>query len=195
MIAIVNYGVGNLKSILKAVEAVGGNARVTFDLDVIKKASGIILPGVGAFKTAIYKIKPIWKEFPEIPKLGICLGMQLFATRSYEDGVHEGLNVIPGEVVRFPPSVGKIPHMGWNEVRIRRKSELLEGIEDGSMVYFVHSYYLMTDERFVTAETDYGITFPSAVEAGNCYGVQFHPEKSGNIGLRILENFLRIAKA
>jgi glutamine amidotransferase len=120
--------------------------------------------------------------------------MQLFATRSFENGVHEGLNYIPGEVIRFPKFVGKIPHMGWNELRIRRESDLFDGVEDGSMFYFVHSYYVKTDEKFIVAETDYGIKFASAIESGNCFGVQFHPEKSGDTGLKILENFVRIAK-
>jgi glutamine amidotransferase len=195
MIAIINYGVGNLKSILKAVEAVGGNAKVTFDAEEIKRANGVILPGVGAFKTAIGRLRTIWHQIADIPKLGICLGMQLFATRSYEDCVHEGMNVIPGEVVRLPNYVGKVPHMGWNEVRIKKESELFDGIENCSMFYFVHSYYLQTAESYIVAETDYGINFPSAVEAGNNYGVQFHPEKSERTGLKILENFLRIVKA
>ncbi|MCS7118642.1 MAG: imidazole glycerol phosphate synthase subunit HisH [Archaeoglobaceae archaeon] len=194
MIVIVNYGVGNLKSVLKGIEAVKGVAKVTCDVEEIKKASGIVFPGVGAFETAIEKLKSIKDEIPDVPKLGICLGMQLFATRSYENGIHEGLNYIPGEVIRFPSVVGKVPHMGWNEIKMRRYSELFDGIEDGSMLYFVHSYYLKTEERFLIAETDYGITFASAVESKNCYGVQFHPEKSGKTGLRVLENFLKITK-
>ncbi|MEM4702275.1 MAG: imidazole glycerol phosphate synthase subunit HisH [Archaeoglobaceae archaeon] len=195
MIAIVNYGVANLKSVLKAIEAVGGKAKITSNIEEIQKASGIVFPGVGAFRTAIEKLRPIKEKLPEVPKLGICLGMQLFATRSYENGIYEGLNIVPGEVVKLPPFAGKIPHMGWNELIIKKESELFDGIENGSMFYFVHSYYLRTDEKFIVAETNYGITFPSAVEAGSCYGVQFHPEKSGKKGLTILENFLRITKS
>ncbi|MEM2727105.1 MAG: imidazole glycerol phosphate synthase subunit HisH [Archaeoglobaceae archaeon] len=194
MIAIVNYGVGNLRSILNAVKRVGGNAKITSDPKEIINASAIILPGVGAFRPAIEKIRKNHYVFPAVPKLGICLGMQLFATRSFENGVHNGLNYIPAEVVRFPSSVGKIPHMGWNELRIKKECEILDGIEDRSMFYFVHSYYLKTDDRFVVAETDYGITFASAVAFNDCYGLQFHPEKSGDNGLEILKNFVKIVK-
>lgn len=194
MIAIIDYGVGNLRSVLNALRRVGGNAKVTSDYKEISEASALILPGVGAFKTAMEKIRGLNLEFPSVPKLGICLGMQLFAVKSYEDGIHEGLGFIPGEVVRFPSAVGKIPHMGWNEVRIRRDSELLYGIENGSMFYFVHSYYVKTEDRFVVAETEYGITFASVIEFNESFGVQFHPEKSGEIGLEILRNFVRITK-
>jgi len=194
MIAIVNYGVGNLRSILNALKKIGAEARITSEIEEIKNSSAIVFPGVGAFKPAIDKLRSYGSEFPDVPKLGICLGMQLFATRSFENGLHEGLNYIPGDVVRFPDYVGKIPHMGWNEVRFRRECELFDGIEDDSMFYFVHSYYLKTGKEFVVAETDYGITFPSAIAFENCFGVQFHPEKSGRVGLEVLRNFVRIAK-
>ncbi|MDI9610720.1 MAG: imidazole glycerol phosphate synthase subunit HisH [Archaeoglobaceae archaeon] len=194
MIAIINYGVGNLKSILNAIKKVGGDAKVTSEPKEINNASSIIFPGVGAFKPAIERIRRYNYEFPEVPKLGICLGMQLFAERSYEGGVHEGLGFIPGEVIRFPSSVRKIPHMGWNELKIKKESEIFEGIEFGSMVYFVHSFYLKTDEKFVIAETDYGITFASAIEFNQSFGLQFHPEKSGDLGLEILRNFVRLTK-
>lgn len=194
MIAIINYGVGNLKSVYNAIEKVGGRAKITSEPEEIKMASAIVFPGVGAFKPAIEKIISEKYEFRDFPKLGICLGMQLFATRSFENGVHSGLNFIPGEVVRLPSSVGKIPHMGWNELRIKKDTEIFDGIEESSMVYFVHSYYLKTEERFVVAETDYGITFPSAVAFGDCFGVQFHPEKSGEVGLEILRNFVRFSR-
>lgn len=194
MIAIINYGVGNLRSVFNAIKKVGGNAKVTSESKEIKNASAIIFPGVGAFKPAIERIRSSKYEFPEVPKLGICLGMQLFATRSFENGVHEGLNYISGEVVRFPASVGKIPHMGWNELKIRKECEILDGIEDGSMFYFVHSYYVKTEEKFVVAESEYGITFASVVAFKDCFGLQFHPEKSGDNGLEILRNFVRISK-
>lgn len=194
MIAVINYGVGNLRSVLNGIKAVRGTAKITADPEEIAKANGLVFPGVGAFKTAIERLRQIREKIPDVPILGICLGMQLFATRSYENGIHEGLNYVPGEVVRLPKSVGKVPHMGWNEIRVKKKSEILDGIEDGSMVYFVHSYFLKTEEKFIVAETEYGITFPSAIEFKNCYGLQFHPEKSGEIGLRILENFLRLTK-
>lgn len=194
MIAIINYGVGNLRSVLNAIRKVGGDAKVTSNSKEINNASAIIFPGVGAFKPAIEKIRHYNYEFPAVPKLGICLGMQLFAEKSYEDGVHEGLGFIPGEVIRFPAFVRKIPHMGWNELIIKKDSEIFEGIEDGSMVYFVHSYYLNTEARYVVAETEYGITFASAVEFKENFGLQFHPEKSGELGLEILRNFVKITK-
>ncbi|MCX8172847.1 MAG: imidazole glycerol phosphate synthase subunit HisH [Archaeoglobaceae archaeon] len=194
MIAIVNYGVGNLRSVFNAIKKVEGNAKITSEPKEIKNASAIIFPGVGAFKTAIEKIRNYKFEFPAVPKLGICLGMQLFATRSFENGVHDGLNYIPGEVVRFPTFVGKIPHMGWNELEIKKECEILDGIEDGSMFYFVHSYYVKTEEKFVVAESEYGIKFASVIAFKDCFGLQFHPEKSGDTGLKVLRNFVRISK-
>lgn len=196
MISVVNYGVGNIKSIVKAIEFVGGKAIVTNEKEKILNSDAVILPGVGAFKTAIQRLKPLKNVIDSltVPILGICLGMQLLTTKSYEDGVHEGLNYIPGEVVRFPNSVGKIPHMGWNTIRIVKYNELLDGIEDNSYVYFVHSYYVKTEERFISTKTKYGIEFASGTAKDNYYGFQFHPEKSGKVGLRIIENFVKISK-
>ncbi|WP_202319817.1 imidazole glycerol phosphate synthase subunit HisH [Archaeoglobus neptunius] len=196
MIAVVNYGVGNLKSIVKAVEYVGGKVRVTDNPEIIKEASAVIFPGVGAFKTAIDRLNSMMDVIDtlSVPVLGICLGMQLFATESTEGGLFKGLNYIPGRVVRFPSDVGKVPHMGWNTIKIKRRSEVLDGVESGSYVYFVHSYYMETEDRYVLTETDYGINFVSGVEKENYVGFQFHPEKSGKIGLKILENFVRMAK-
>ncbi len=196
VISIINYGVGNIKSIVKAVEYVGGKAVVTSDRKQILNSDAIILPGVGAFKTAIQKLGPIRDVIDSltVPVLGICLGMQLFATKSYEGGVSYGLNYIPGEVVKFPSSVGKIPHMGWNTIKIVRYNEILDGIEDNSYVYFVHSYHMKTNDKFMITKTKYGIEFVSGVAKDNYYGFQFHPEKSGKIGLRIIENFVKIAK-
>ncbi len=196
MIAVINYGVGNLKSISKALETVGANVTVTQSPDKIKSASGVVFPGVGAFKSAIERLNAMRDVIDslEVPILGICLGMQLFATESEEGGLHKGLNYIPGKVVRFPPSVGKVPHMGWNTLKIVRKTEILEGIESGKFVYFVHSYYMQTDDEFVISKTDYGIDFPSGIERGDYFGFQFHPEKSGKVGLRILENFVNIVR-
>lgn len=196
MIAVINYGVGNLKSIVKAIEYVGGNVTVTDDPKVVKDASAVVFPGVGAFKTAIERLKS-FKEIIDtlnVPILGICLGMQLFASESTEGGLFKGLNYIPGRVVRFPDKVGKIPHMGWNTLKIEKDSEVLDGVEDNSHVYFVHSYYMETEEKFVLTKTNYGIEFVSGVESNNYIGFQFHPEKSGRTGLKILENFLRILK-
>ena len=130
----------------------------------------------------------------DVPILGICLGMQLFATESTEGGLFKGLDYIPGRVVRFPPEVGKVPHMGWNELKVTRHSEILDGVEDGEFVYFVHSYYMQTDESFVITKTDYGVEFASGVERENYIGFQFHPEKSGKVGLRLLENFVGMVR-
>ncbi len=196
MIAVVNYGVGNLKSILKAVEYVGGRAIVTGDAKQIAEADGVILPGVGAFKAAISRLNEMRETIDglTVPVLGICLGMQLFATESTEGGLHRGLDYIPGRVVRFPNSVGKIPHMGWNTVEIVKDHEIFDGVDDGSYVYFVHSYYMQTDEKFVIARTEYGISFASGVARDNYIGLQFHPEKSGRVGLRMVENFVEMCR-
>ncbi len=199
MIAVINYGVGNLKSIVKALEFVGGKAEVVEASRIEKIASdvdAIVFPGVGAFKSAITKLSGVKDvlESIDVPILGICLGMQLFATESTEGGLHRGLNWVPGKVVRFPPEVGKIPHMGWNEIDVVADSEILDGVESGSFVYFVHSYYLRTDDRFAITKTEYGFDFVSGVERKNCVGFQFHPEKSGEVGLKILSNFVRMVK-
>ena len=196
MIAVVNYGVGNLKSISKALETVGATVEVTQNPDKIKSASGVVFPGVGAFRSAIEKLNAMKDVIDslEVPVLGICLGMQLFATESTEGGLHRGLNYIPGKVLRFPPSVGKVPHMGWNTLEIVKETEILDGVESGEFVYFVHSYYMQTDDEFVISRTDYGINFPSGIEKENYIGLQFHPEKSGKVGLRILENFVGIVR-
>lgn len=196
MIAIINYGVGNIKSIQKAVEFVGGKATVTSDVDVIRNADGIVLPGVGAFKAAMENLKDFVEIIKEttVPILGICLGMQLFATESEEGGLHRGLNMIPGRVVRFPNSVGKVPHMGWNRIKITRDHEILDGVEDGSYVYFVHSYHMKTDDKYIITKTEYGIEFTSGVAKDNVVGFQFHPEKSGKVGLKMVKNFVEMCK-
>ncbi len=190
VIAIINYGAGNLKSISKALEKVGGRAKVTSEAEEIESAEAIVLPGVGAFETAIKNLKPFSDHITEtdVPVLGICLGMQLFATLSEEGGLHSGLNVIEGRVVRFPDSVGKIPHMGWNQVDFR-EHQVFEGLES-DYFYFVHSYYYQTEDENVIGYTDYGIRFPSAIAKDNYIGLQFHPEKSGRNGLKVLRNFV-----
>ncbi|AEA47499.1 imidazole glycerol phosphate synthase subunit HisH [Archaeoglobus veneficus] len=195
MITIVDYGVGNLRSIHKAIEFVGGNAVVTSDAGVIEEADAIVLPGVGAFKPAMDRLKSFEKLIKDanVPVMGICLGMQLFATESEEGGLYEGLDVIPGRVVKFPADVGKIPHMGWNQIKIHVEHPLLEGVKDGSYVYFVHSYHMKTDSEHVLSTTDYGIEFVSAVFRDNFVGFQFHPEKSGREGLKIIKNFVKLA--
>ncbi|WP_456435341.1 imidazole glycerol phosphate synthase subunit HisH [Thermovibrio ammonificans] len=204
MIAVVDYGMGNLRSVSKAIESVGGDVEVTSSPKRIEEAEAVVLPGVGAFKDAVRNLKELnlWETLIRQvekgkPFLGICLGLQLLFDVSYEFGESEGLKLIRGEVVRFrlPPEF-KIPHMGWNQVYLKKESKLFEGIKEGEFFYFVHSFYVKPEEPGVTlTETDYGITFTSAVEKENLFAVQFHPEKSQRAGLKLLENFLSIVKS
>ncbi|QDU59217.1 Imidazole glycerol phosphate synthase subunit HisH 1 [Planctomycetes bacterium Pan216] len=199
MIRIVDYGMGNLRSVEKAVEKVGGAVEITSDPDAVAKADKLILPGVGAMRDAMAHlreanlIEPI-KEFVKggNPFLGICLGLQMLFDRSYEYGTYEGLGIIPGEVVRFEiPAELKVPHMGWNRLNVVRRPPLLEGLPESPHVYFVHSYYVAPQERSVVAtETEYGVSFTSMVWKENVFATQFHPEKSQRVGLGILENFV-----
>lgn len=206
MIAIVDYGMGNLRSVHKGFERVGFQANLTDDPQEIKKASGLVLPGVGAFKKAMENLGQLGLTDPIIefiamgkPFLGICLGLQLLFSEGEEFGVQRGLGVFEGRVVRFPfvppdSSNGgdslKIPHMGWNAVKIRKKVPVLEGIEDGSHFYFVHSYYpIPKNQEIVATTTDYGGDFVSSVARGNLFACQFHPEKSQAAGLKIIKNF------
>ncbi len=196
-IAVIDYGVGNLRSVERGLEHSGAQALITADKDVIEECDAVILPGVGAFCDAINNLKPleevIKRSAREKPVLGICLGMQLYFTESEENGLHKGLDFMRGRIVRLPDGV-RIPHMGWNSIKIRRESRLLEGIKDGDFFYFVHSYYAKPEEEVTTASTQYGLEIPAVVEKGNVYATQFHPEKSGNAGLRMLKNFVEIAK-
>ncbi|RLE07717.1 imidazole glycerol phosphate synthase subunit HisH [Candidatus Aerophobetes bacterium] len=197
MIAIIDYGMGNLRSVAKALEKVGHKAIITRNAEEILEAQGMVLPGVGAFKDCMrnlskYKlIDPIYKFIDDNrPFLGICLGLQLLFTESEEFGRHKGLDIIKGKVVRFPRNNLKVPHMGWNTVRVKRKAPLLKGIEDESYFYFVHSYYVVPEEEDVVATTtNYGIEFTSSIWRDNVFACQFHPEKSQKLGLRILRNF------
>ena len=198
MIAIIDYGMGNLRSVQKAFEFIGHEAVITDDPDVILKADKVVLPGVGAFSDAIKTIKEkkLDKAIYEAvesgkPFLGICLGMQLIFDKSYENGEFEGLGIIPGKVIRLPENV-KIPHIGWNNLNIKMRNPLFEGLGENPYVYFVHSYYLETDAPVVSATTDYGKEIQVAVQKENVFALQFHPEKSGSMGLRILENFGRL---
>jgi glutamine amidotransferase len=198
VIAIINYGLGNLHSVRKAVEYVGGQSIVTDDPTKIAEASKIILPGVGAFGEGMHGLEERGLIAPlkiaaaaGKPFLGICLGMQLLFEESEEKGLHSGLGLIPGKVLSFEEPGVKIPQIGWNQLDQQRTSHLLAGVENGAYVYFNHSYYCLPYEReTVLASTDYGLQFASVVHAENVYGVQFHPEKSQRIGLKILGNFV-----
>ncbi len=198
-IAILNYGVGNLKSVSKALENFKAEAKVTTKEDYIKKADAIVLPGVGAFKEARRKLeslKDTLKNFVESgrPILGVCLGLQLLFTKSFEGGVSLGLNLLKGDVVKLPETV-KLPHIGWNTIKIVKENEVLNGVKDGAFMYFVHSYIAKPEEsEIILSTTDYAVTFPSIIAKNNIYATQFHPEKSGVNGLKILENFVHLIK-
>lgn len=206
MIAIIDYGMGNLRSVQKGFEKVGSDAVITDDPQVVLQAERVVLPGVGAFRDCMHNleqggfVEPILKIIAEgRPFLGICVGMQLLFTDSVEFGLYSGLNVIPGHVLRFPDQMTvageklKVPQMGWNQLSFKRRPPAFEGIEDGSNVYFVHSYYVKPDDSSVIATTtDYGIEFCSSVWKDNIVATQFHPEKSQEIGLNILKNFAEL---
>jgi glutamine amidotransferase len=201
MIAIIDYQMGNLRSVQKAFENVDHAAAVTADPSTLEKADHVVLPGVGAFADAIAElrrrnlIEPIRTAIASgKPFLGICLGLQLLFDVSYEDGRHEGLGVIAGEVKRFeaPPEF-KVPHMGWNQVHFRRQAPLFAGIEDGAHFYFVHSYYVAPkDASVIAGEASYPEPFCAAVWRDNLFATQFHPEKSQAAGLRLLKNFAEL---
>jgi len=195
-LAIIDYGMGNLRSVQKGLEKVGLSAEITGEPGKVLAAPGVILPGVGAFEDAMANLTgtgfvPAIKEVVSrgTPFLGICLGMQLLFTASEENGLHRGLDLLPGRVKRLPPGM-KVPHMGWNQLEIRNRETLLKGLDDGDYFYFVHSYYAEPeDEGVIIATSDYGINFPAVVGRDNLYGIQFHPEKSSQLGLKILKNF------
>ena len=198
MIKIVDYGMGNLRSVQKAFEKLGAEAVICTRPAELAGAEKLILPGVGAFRDAIHELRRTGLDTPVRehiasgrPFLGICLGLQLLFDVSYEDGQWEGLGVLPGKVVRFldQPNL-KIPHMGWNTLDIVRPHRLFEGIANGSSVYFVHSYYVVpSDDSVVAARSDHGGPFVAAVARENLFATQFHPEKSQTVGLRLLKNF------
>src|SRR5262245_31722203 len=201
MIVIVDYGMGNLRSVEKGFAKVGHEATVTSDPEQIAAADKVVLPGVGAFRDAIGELRrqslvePLHGAIDAgKPFLGICLGLQLLMDVSYEDGEYQGLGVIPGKVVRFEiPVELKVPHMGWNRIHRRTQPPLLAGIDDDAFVYFVHSYYVApSDTSVVATETDYGGPFTSMIWRDNVYATQFHPEKSQATGLRILKNFAEL---
>jgi glutamine amidotransferase len=206
MIAIVDYGVGNLRSVQKALERVGGTAVVTSDPAVLDAAQGIVLPGVGAFGDGMAQLRarhlvgPVLQQVDRgKPLLGICLGMQLLFEESDEMGTHQGLGLLAGRVVRFPEGELKVPHIGWNRLQMvggGAEMALLEGISGGSHAYFVHSYYAAPEEPGDTlATTDYGLPFAAVVGRGRIFGAQFHPEKSQDVGLRLLKNYAGLVSA
>ncbi len=194
-IAILDYGVGNLRSVSRGLEGGGAKAVVSTDKDVLFGSDALVLPGVGAFCDAMDNLNPfkdgIKSYVTKRPLLGICLGHQLLFTESEEDGLHQGLDLIKGRVVKLPNTV-KIPQMGWNSMDIKREGKLLQGIKSGDFFYFVHSYYAVPNEDVTTATTTYGVELPAVVEKENVYATQFHPEKSGGSGLKILKNFVKI---
>ncbi len=201
MVAIIDYGAGNIKSVENAVRYLGQEAVLTRDPSVILSADHVILPGVGAFGDAMIRLRKygldnVLREVvkKEIPLLGICLGLQLLFESSEESPGAQGLGILPGKVLRIPDGEGrKVPQIGWNDLTYPNEGRLFNGIEEGAYVYFVHSYYLRAgDPNIVTARTQYGVWIDAAVESGNVFATQFHPEKSEAVGMKILGNFLAI---
>lgn len=201
MVAVIDYDAGNLRSVEKALNFLGEDVMITRDGSRILAADKVILPGVGAFGDAMaklnqYGLPPVIRQAVDrgTPFLGICLGLQLMFERSEESEGVEGLGLLGGKILRIPPDRGlKIPHMGWNSLDIRRDSRLFAGISPGAYVYFVHSYYLEAeDESVVAASAEYSVHIHAAVERGNVFACQFHPEKSGDVGLKILKNFVEM---
>ncbi|EEX74766.1 imidazole glycerol phosphate synthase subunit HisH [Leptotrichia hofstadii] len=209
MIAVIDYGVGNLFSLLSSLNYVGLNTKLTNDIEEIKNAKGIILPGVGAFRDAIgnlekYRLKEILINEAKNgkPFLGICLGMQMLFEKSYEYGEYEGLGLINGtveEIKKYIPENSdlKIPHMGWNSLIINERfkdDKILKDVDNNEYVYYVHSYFAKTDMKNIVAYSEYGTKIPGIVKNENVYGMQFHPEKSGDIGLKLLKNWGELIK-
>ena len=205
MITIVDYGMGNLRSVAKGFEHLGISARVTQKPEEIASAEKLVLPGVGAFEDAVRNLETLHLTEPLLkflegkkPFLGICLGLQLLFAESEEGGLHKGFGIFPGRVRRFPNGTLKVPHIGWNRVNRtptanRMECPLLNGIPNGSYFYFVHSYYAdPADQASVAAKTEYGVTFTSMIWKENVFATQFHPEKSQALGLLVLENFARV---
>ena len=201
MIAIIDYGAGNIQSVSKTLAHIGCEAFITRDKDKILKADGAVLPGVGSFGDTMdtmneYGIKDTVIEYTKSgkPFLGICLGLQLLFPKSEESPDAEGLGIFDGSITKIPSGEGlKIPHIGWNSLDIKKNDGLFKGIGKNPYVYFVHSYFLSASDRsIVSAQTEYGVTIDAAVEKGNVFATQFHPEKSGEAGLKILRNFADI---
>lgn len=195
MIGIVDYGMGNLRSVQKAIEFLGKKACISSEKKTLDGCERLILPGVGSFAAGMRNLSEsglvsyLKERTADTPLLGICLGMQFLLEESEEEGVNAGLGLVGGRVVRF--TEGKIPHIGWNGVQNMR-TPLFQDIPEGTQFYFVHSYFADTEPKFAIGTTEYYRTYASAVAAGNVYGVQFHPEKSGGAGLQLLRNFMRL---
>jgi glutamine amidotransferase len=200
MIAIIDYGVGNLRSVEKAFEAVEARAIITSDAGAIREAERIVLPGVGAFGECVGRLREsqldqLVLEAAERskPVLGLCVGLQLMFDEGHEFGIHKGLGLMRGRVIRFPQSGPRVPQIGWNQIENLKPHPLLEGLAEGTYFYFVHSYHVETEDQLdVLASTEYGIRYPSIFAKGSVSGVQFHPEKSQDAGLRLLANFAKI---
>ncbi len=198
MIAVIDYGMGNLRSIHNALVKVGGNPVIVSDKRDLSDADGVVIPGVGAFGDAMHNLMPFADKLFDlidsgIPLLGICIGMQLLFEWSEESDC-AGFGLLKGDVVRLPEGV-KVPQMGWNELTVQSDTDLLTGIDDGDFFYFVHSYYCVPrDQQIIVATTDYGVDMAAVVEKDNIHAVQFHPEKSSRKGLLILKNFVRMVK-
>jgi imidazole glycerol-phosphate synthase subunit HisH len=195
-VTIIDYGLGNLRSVMRGIEAAGAKAVITGNADEIAAADGIVLPGVGAFHEGMEQLGPLREVVTaaagEVPLIGICLGMQMLMDSSEEHGTHPGLGLIPGSVRMFPHVPGmKVPHMGWNTIRLTRPDNpIFSGLAPEQYMYFVHSYYADTTPEYTLTTTEYILPFASSVVRENVYGVQFHPEKSGVAGLRLLRNFI-----
>jgi len=203
MLAIIDYGVGNLRSVQKALEAVGAEAVLTGDPMVIRKADRLVLPGVGAFGECAHRLRQSGLDRQVLeaaeqgkPVIGLCVGLQLMFDEGHEFGVHPGLGLMRGRVVRFPSDGRHVPQIGWNQVELAKAHPLLEGIADRTYFYFVHSYHIeAADAGDVVAYTEYGIRYPSICGRGSVSGVQFHPEKSQDAGLTLLRNFAELGVA
>ncbi len=201
LICILDYGSGNVKSVFNLLKFIGSNVIISNDSTSIKKATHLILPGVGSYGTSMEKVKqklPISVLENEVlinkkPFLGICVGMQLLVKKGYEYGEHSGLGWLPGTVEKINVKSHPLPHIGWNNAIIKRESKLFTGLENINDFYFVHSFAVKTKERFILTATEYEIEFCSSIQKDNIYGVQFHPEKSQRAGIKLIQNFLQVS--